>query len=195
MQFIADGRHLRYSRVVPSRNDLRPGDILLLEDTADNTTIKHKGIRLGQRLTSVKFWRKNKGKTRYVHALIWIGNGHMDAPDVAEASGSGKVRTHRLPYGTYKIYQCTNRDLAETAADAAVNWAKGGMINYGKGKAVGSIFHSDKMGTNGLNRAQTYSNQIASSAPAWGQNGAFCSEFVVLCYQAAAGHRGIPLPA
>jgi hypothetical protein len=175
------------------RSELRPGDVLLLEDTPDNTTVKHKGIRFGQRLTSLKFWRRNKGQTSLVHALRWIGNGYSDRPDVAEASGSGKVRTSRLPYGTYKIYSCTNSDLAASAADAATNWAKGGMINYAKGKALSSVFRSDKGGTHGLNRAQTYGNEIANSAPAWGQGGAFCSEFVVACYQAAAVHLGVQL--
>jgi len=182
---------VRYSRLVPSRNDLRPGDILLLQDTRGNSSIKHKGIRVGQGLTSVKFWRKNKGQSRYVHALLWICDGSSRMPDVAEASGAGAVvRTHFLQRGTYRVYHCTDPDLAEAAAGAATNWATHGMINYAKGKAVGSVARSDKMGAHGHQRAQAYGAQIASTTPAWGDDGAFCSEFVVACYQAAATHLG-----
>jgi hypothetical protein len=187
------------------RSDLHPGDILLLLDTPDNSTFKHKLISTGQKLTSVKFWRKNKGAAKFVHALLWVGNGSLSMPDVAEASGSGRVRTERLGYGTYVIYRSTNSDLSDCAADAALNWAKGGIvvmenghykhkpIPYAKGKAVFSVVHSDSFGEQGQNRAQEYGNQITTSTPAWGEGGAFCSEFVVACYQAAAQHLNLQL--
>lgn len=175
------------------RSDLRPGDILLLEDTPDNTTGTHKGIRFGQRLTSVKIWRKNKGNTKCVHALIWTRKQSSDTPDVAEASGSGWVRTIALPRGTYKVYQCKNQDLGELAASTALLWAMGGTIEYSRPKAISSVFHSDKLGARGLNRAQGYAADAQSSSPAWGGSGAFCSQFIVACYQAAALHNSLNL--
>jgi hypothetical protein len=171
-----------------SSSELKRGDILLLVDTPDHTTAKHKGIIFGQWLTSINPARKNRGLSKVVHALMWLANGPEGGYyNVAEASGSGSVRTRRLPSGTYRVYKCLNSELAQKAAEIAERWAVSGALGYAKGKAVGSIFHSDSLGKHGKARAIQYAAGAKSGAPNWAVNdGAFCSEFVIACYQAAA---------
>jgi hypothetical protein len=68
----------------------------------------------------------------------------------------------------------------------AARWAEKGQINYGKSKAIFSILHDDTLGKHGRQRAMQFADGAESSYPSWGGSGAFCSEFVVACYQAAA---------
>lgn len=168
-------------------SDLKRGDLLLLKDTPDNTSTKHKGIRVGQWLTGMNRKRKNEGSSRLVHALIWTGNGLA-----AEASGkAGRLRLVKLSEGFFKIFRCTDQQLANRAGEAASRWASGDQIDYAKRKAVTSILHSDDMGKHGAARARVYASHINSDQGVFGKNVrgqelAFCSEFVIACYQAAA---------
>ena len=176
------------------RSGLKLGDILLLNDTPDNTTFKHTLIEVGQAATSVKVTRENIGQAKMVHALIWIGDGSLDGIDVAEASGeAGQVRATFVRAGTYSVFRCMNRDLASRAVDAASNWSRHGTMAYAKRKAITSIGHSDELGRHGRARAQAYAGQIDREGPAWGGGRSFCSEFVVACYQAAAIDLGLAL--
>ncbi len=168
--------------VLPS--DVKPGDILFLLDTPDNTSVKHLGIKLGQKLTSLNVGRQNMGRADFVHALIFIGLGA-----VAEASGeAGEVRAIGLNqrHGIYRVYTCTNDALGKRASEAALNWSVLGGMGYAKRKAVMSIFHSDDLAKCGKSRALAYANQINAAKPNFGRGRAFCSEFVIACYQAAA---------
>ena len=169
---------------MPQPSDLSSGDILLLLDTPDNTSTKHKGIKFGQMLTGIHRSRHNQGASDLVHAMMFVGYNC-----VAEASGAaGEVRATMLRSrsGTYMVYSCTDSALAQRAAGAAMSWSQRGQMGYAKRKAVMSIFHSDKFGTHGQTRAQSYANEIDSNTPTFGRGRLFCSEFVIACYQAAA---------
>ncbi len=162
-------------------SDLELGDILLLKDTPTNTSMKHKGIKAGQALTSLNSKRDNQGLSELVHAQIYVGDGW-----IAEASGAaGEVIARPLRYGKYKVYRCKRRRLAHRAIDAADNWASQMGVGYAKSKAILSVFHSDSFGKHGKARAKHYAAHIDGDSP-FGGSGAFCSEFVIACYQAAA---------
>ena len=170
-------------------NDLVRGDILLLQDTPDNTTSKHKAIKFGQRLTGINFSRHNQGQSNLVHALIYVGYGAA-----AEASGeAGATRARALPYGTFLVYRCSNQQMGKLASDAALTWSLSGGVGYAKRKAIMSIFHSDDLGKHGANRALAYASAAGSSGGGFGHGKAFCSEFVIASYQAAAQELGLPL--
>ena len=170
------------------QTDMRPGDILLLLDTPDNTSIKHKGIKYGQKLTGINLARHNQGAADLVHAMIMV-----EYDCVAEASGGeGAVRAATLKFrqGTYVVFRCTDNALADRASTAAMTWSQHKDMGYAKRKAVMSVFHSDKLGTHGMARAQAYHDQINEMTPTFGRGRAFCSEFVLACYQAAAIELG-----
>src|SRR5690349_21509771 len=95
------------------KSDLRPGAILLLEDTPDHSTLKHKAIKLGQAL---------HGESRkYVHALVWVQDPkHAGEPETAEASGTGTVRCTGLRPGTYAVYVPGDANLGDWAAQVAM---------------------------------------------------------------------------
>jgi hypothetical protein len=178
--------------------DLKSGDILLLENTRANYTSKHLGIIAGQWLTGANVFRSHHGRSSLVHAMIYLVDGI-----VAEASGeSGTVRSRQLlrpktndiddSVNEYLVYRCMEEELGQRAASAAFIWSKAGM-GYAKGKAVGSVFHSDNYGKHGKERAQQYADQLNAAAQLsnnfvgpFTQGGAFCTEFVIACYQAAA---------
>jgi hypothetical protein len=186
-------------------SDLQRGDILLLEDTPANHTIKHGFIKIGQRLTGLNRKRANQGRSDLVHALISIGYGA-----VAEASGEGgAVRARELlrptagdiddTVNTYVVYRCKLSQLARGAANAALFWSTSGGMKYAKRKAITSIAHSDTLGEHGEARAEKYADQLyraihshAVSGP-FAKGGAFCSEFVIACYQAAALEHDVNL--
>ena len=172
--------------------ELQLGDILLLEDTEEwkkghkMSKTKHLGIRAGQKYTGLNVSRSNKGRAKLIHAVICVREESAGGVKVGEASGQGHVQISDLRDGTYEVYTCTSRLLADRASQAARTWAGTGTLGYAKGKAVGSVFHSDTLGEKGEQRALMYAYQIDQERPSWGGSGAFCSEFVVACYQAAA---------
>ena len=179
--------------------ELKCGDILLMENTRRNWTIKHLGIIAGQLATSVNPFRSHPGRSSLVHALIFLSYG-----EVAEASGeSGTVRIRKLlrkkckeyddSLNEYAVYRCKDHMLGVEAASAAISFAGGG-IGYAKGKAFGSILHSDTYGKHGKSRGQEYADQLSEAKKGpnftgpFAEGGAFCTEFVIACYQAAAIH-------
>lgn len=176
---------------IQTKQDVRAGDILLLWDELfKDLNPKHQGIRIGQALTSFNLSRVNKGYSRLVHAIIWVGN---QRGEIAEASGScGRVQVRALQPGYYIVYRCRNEDLADGAAQLATAWAGAGNISYGKSAAVQSVFHKAKFGEKGRERARMYARVDFQPRVEWA-SGAFCSEFVVACYQGAAGRCQPPL--
>ena len=173
-----------------NKNDLRPGDILLLRDEpSKELNLKHIGIRIGQAMTGM--YRENVGHSSMVHAVIWIAEA--GGPEIAEASGScGQVQVRALQPGLYIVYRSKNSALGESAATLAVYFATEGHTNYSKGGAIQSGFHSASFGSKGKALAAQFGRDDFD--PAQGFNGgAFCSEFVAACYQGAAGHMGISL--
>src|SRR5258706_11054328 len=178
---------------IPDKTLLRPGDILLLMDEPTNTTWKHKMIKLGQAVTSLNVSRGNQGSSSLVHAVIWTRTIGNKEPEIAEASGTGSVRTFDLRPGYYVVCRPLNPELGDWAAQVALMWAAGGGIAYAKGASVQSIAHSDSFGKNGQARAALYARDAFSNTPAWGDGGGFCSQFVLACYQGAAGQMNLPL--
>jgi hypothetical protein len=178
---------------IPSKNLLEPGDILLLKDEPTNTTFKHKLIKLGQAMTSLNMKRESVGDSSFVHALLWTKNGKNNEPDIAEASGSGSVRTFNPQPGLYAVYRPLDGNVGDWAAQVALMWAVGGTIAYAKRAALLSISHSDSFGPKGKARSAVYAKEAFSNSPEWGSGGAFCSQFVLACYQAAAGQLKKPL--
>lgn len=178
---------------IPSKDLLLPGDILLLKDEPTNTTWKHKLIKAGQAMTSLNVARGNVGSSSFVHAVIWTKTISNGEPDIAEASGTGSVRTFSLRPGFYVVYRPLDANEGDWAAQSALMWAVGGTIAYAKGASIQSVAHSDSFGEKGKARAAVYAKDAFSNAPEWGAGGAFCSQFVLACYQAAAGQLGKPL--
>ncbi len=167
------------------KSDLRPGTILLLEDTPDTHTATHGLIKFGQ---------LSKGASRkYVHALVWVQeprNAGVEK-EIAEASGSGLVRCSELKGGTYAAFLPTDANLGDWAAQVAMMWAVDGKITYGRMKAGSSVFHSSDFGDNAKRRARAYANVAFENPPEGGQGAVanmFCSEFVIAVYQAAQSH-------
>jgi hypothetical protein len=168
------------------KSDLIPGTILLLEDTPDHTTMKHKMIKLGQMAKG--------SSSAFVHALIWVQNPkNTGEQEIAEASGSGTVRCSNLKPGSYAAFVPLDANLGDWAAQVAMMWAVDGKITYGKAKALNSIVHSGGYGSNAQARAAQYA-AVAFENPPSGGSGAlqnmFCSEFVVAVYQAAQQQTG-----
>ncbi|BBH52240.1 hypothetical protein [Fluviispira sanaruensis] len=89
--------------------ELKTGSILLLMDEPTNTTWKHKLIAIGQSIVP-----SSLGSASLVHATIWCQNkGNLAEPEIAEASGTGKVRTTNLSSGLYFIYYPRNADWGD----------------------------------------------------------------------------------
>jgi hypothetical protein len=171
--------------------DLLPGDILLLKDEpSKDFNIKHIGIRIGQAFTSL--YRANYGGSCLVHAVLWVKSDHAD-PEIAEASGScAKVQVRDLQPGLYVLFRPRDEGLGAEAAEMAKDVAVNGFIGYSKSGAVQSVFHDSRLGRKGKKRACQYARKDFD--PKQGFNGgAFCSEFVLACYQGAAGHLGLRL--
>ena len=183
-----------------NKTDLLPGDILLLVDEPTNTTTTHKLIKTGQKMVPGL-----QGASELVHAVIWVRDPTNAEPwEIAEASGSGRVRVTSLRQGLYRIYRPADTNLSDWAAQVAMMWAAqgemvgpdtvgGNVIGYSKPTSVFSIVHSKKLGSSGSGRAVLYAKDAFSNSPEWGPGGAFCSQFVIACYQAAAGNLGVNL--
>ena len=174
---------------------LKPGDVLMLQDEPSNTTPIHKGIVAGQMLTGLLLPR-NGGDSNLVHALIWT-RACGGEPETAEASGTGIVRSTPLRPGLYVVYRPKDSNLGDWAAQVAMTWAGGPAravrIRYNPVMTIQSVFHSSDFGPNAQARAESYAKDAFSIRPRWGAGGAFCSQFVIAAYQAAAGQLGIGL--
>jgi hypothetical protein len=173
------------------KDDLLPGDILLLKDEpSKDFNVKHIGIRIGQAFTSL--YRANYGGSCLVHAVLWVRSDLTD-PEIAEASGScAQVQARNLQPGLYVIFRPRDKRLGQEAANMAKYLAHLGYIGYSKSGAVQSVFHSSRLGRKGKERAKEYAaGDFTTQAPF--QGAAFCSEFVLACYQGAAGGLGLAL--
>ena len=182
------------------KNELLPGDVLLLVDEPTNTTATHKLIKLGQKMVPGL-----EGSSELVHAVIWVRDPTNAEPwEIAEASGTGRVRVTSLRTGLYRVYRAADANLGDWAAQVAMMWAAqgeqvgtetvgGNVISYSKPTSVFSIVHSKKFGPSASERAGLYARDAFSNSPEWGTGGSFCSQFVIACYQAAAGNLGVNL--
>ena len=127
-------------------------------------------------------------------------------PEISEASGRFGVRNHWLRKGRYAVFTL-NPDqvgIGRLAARIARTWGSSGLIEYSQSGATASVLNPADMGIGMAARmASEYARQASDRFPAWAKkpsheqtggtyevNGnfgnAFCSQFVVACYQAAA---------
>jgi hypothetical protein len=181
---------------IQSKDDCKRGDVLLLWDESKSLKTRdwwtHKGIRLGQSLTSINRLKDDgvSGISTLVHAVIWIKvKNEEGSPEIAEASGScARLQVRRLQPGRYSVFRSANRVLSALAANLAWDWAHQGNIAYGKNAAVQSVFHSKGYGNKGQDRARMYGDSDFDPREAWNEK-IFCSEFVMACYQGAHGQR------
>lgn len=181
-------------------NELKEGDILLLYDTADNTTPAHQLIKASQRSTG----SYSAGEWNLVHAVMWTRRNLSIAPaggivfddpeeqqqwrrllwdksdeQISEASGSHGVREHWLRRGHYAAYRIRPeyRELGLRAAEIARTWASSGKIKYGKPDAAASIVASSKdFGPNAQRRALQYAKDADNAWPEWAKQIVFGEE-------------------
>jgi len=143
-----------------------PGDILLLLDDMADDPGTNLAIRIGEHLAAFSPWRKYIGKASVQHVAIWVKDRPLD-PDIAEADDRGIIRVNALGPGTYLHYRARDKELGQSAAKIALEWA--------------------------LPHAQHLSRPTASiSVPRWGARGSYCSQFVASAYQAAGCIRNAP---
>jgi len=173
--------------------DMKLGDVLFFVDEAATRTVTHLAITAGQAAVRPTN-RDADGFNNVVHVVIWTKGVDDQGGQIAEASGGASVvRSTELRKGTYFHYSCINEELGERAAGIATTWALPERIRYNRIMCMQSVFHSASFGPNAQKRAEEYAKGANTNAPTWGQDGSFCSQFVVAAYQAAAGMLGIPM--
>jgi len=183
-----------------AKSDLRPGDILLLIDEAENTTKVHRVIVFGQSLTSLAN-PSNSGDSNLVHAVLWTktpnnpGNtapAGAGEPEIAESSGvSGRVQGTALRAGLYKVYRPTDENLGDWSAQVAMGWGQDRQVEHSRALAMLAIFHSSAFGPDAKKWASIYAEQAFNPSPDIGQ--AFCTQFVLAAYQGAASQVETPI--
>jgi hypothetical protein len=159
--------------------DLASGDILL---KVSDGSIVSRAIELGQSATG----GANPG---VVHAGVMF-----DSTYIVEAQGAGIIahdlRVQNAPYGYY-VFRCANGDMAAGAGTCARMMfdihGRGGNLKYTVLGAIGSLL-------GGPGRAATPDRMEALlDRVLEGRNqGFFCSQFVVYCYQFVAEQCGLP---
>lgn len=185
-----------------SKEQLLPGDILLLLDEPENTTWKHKVIGGAQSVANI--FSPNSGDPKLVHAVLWTKNqknqGITDnqpdsrpgEPEIAEASGGFKrVQNTALRKGTYKVYRPKDQNLGDWAAQVAMGWGEKRDIPYGAALSNKSLFRKAFYGEKAQKLAANYRENAFDSKPTSG--GMFCSQLIVASYQAASGHTDAPV--
>ena len=95
----------------PSSIQLKPGDILLMEDRpyTDELELSHIAIKIVQFLTSGP--AAFSSRSDMVHAVIWSQQTGKSAtslePEIVEASGKGYLREGHLRFGKYHVWRCS----------------------------------------------------------------------------------------
>ncbi len=165
---------------------LKPGDILLMEDKPrEEFETSHMAIKVGQLLTS----HFKPSGSDMVHAILWAqANEGTVEPEIVEASGKGYVREGHLRIGTYHVWRCKSENWADWAAQIGMVWADGKSIPYGYSKSIKSITGKKGFGSKGRKRAKKFIEDAfnPSTTAFMDCGGAFCSQFVLSAYQAAA---------
>lgn len=167
---------------------LRVGDIILMEDRPTNDfEASHLAVKVGQFLTS----HLKPSGSDMVHAMIWTQN-KVDTvePELVEASGKGYVREGHLRWGNYHVWRCLDKNWSDWAAQVGMVWASGKNIPYGYAKSVKSVLGRKGFGGDGKARAKKFIEAAFDPDAAKKVfdecEGAFCSQFVMSAYQAAA---------
>lgn len=184
------------------KNDLLPGDILMLIDRPDNTTLTHQLIKIGQLLPSLSLLRHNIGDAALVHAVMWSKGknnaGRMTLnsfgePEIVEMRGGTQLSSFSGPvrHGTYKVYSPKDKNLGDWAAQIAQIWSVERNIPYSKTKSVMSILRNSNFKSAARRASEKYVIQAFENES--GIRGSFCSHFILAAYQAAAINVGVAL--
>ncbi|MCV4289839.1 hypothetical protein OH708_18125 [Pseudomonas capsici] len=184
------------------KSDLSAGDILILMDQPDNTTLTHKIIKTGQLLPSLSLLRHNRGDSALVHAVMWSKTPNN--PGKVEAKGKGESEIVEMRGGTqlssssgpvqqglYKVYSPKDKNLGDWAAQIGQVWSEDKTIPYSKLKCVLSVVRNSNFKSGAKDASDKYGDQAFENTPRI--QGAFCSHFVLAAYQAAAKRTGTPL--
>jgi hypothetical protein len=188
-----------------TKQDLRPGDILLLVDEPEHTTFKHGVITFGQALSSLSVLRDNCGDANLVHAVMWVKSPHnrgrthvadMGEPEISEVRGGTRLcaQNTALRTGRYIVYRPTKPDLGDWSAQIAMLWADPRNIKYNTSAAAKSIVGNSTFGNAAANRMEQYQSEAFDTSPNWGSDGAFCSQFIAAVLQAACKSLEYALP-
>lgn len=183
------------------KSDLSPGDILLLVDQPDNTSLTHKIIKNGQRLPALSILRQNKGEPCLVHALMWSKTQKNPQPAEEKAAAEPEIVemagrnlnssiSGNLRGGLYKVYSPKDKNLGDWAAQIGLMWSDERGISYSKRKSVLSVVKNSSFKSIADKESARYGMHAFENNPPI--RGAFCSHFVLATYQAAAKNIGLP---
>jgi hypothetical protein len=115
-----------------------------------------------------------------------LGATSLDVPMIAEATPLRTRMASSLRYqSACPVYRLVadpvKAGLAAAVAETLVT--RGAVVPYDKLRAVNALFGSACFGSSARERVQTYKARYEREGR--GPNHAFCSEFVILCYQIA----------
>lgn len=186
-------------KMLESKSELKPGDILLFKPDAENITDRQWQIQQGQRLSGLSALRWNTGDRHLTHACIWTkSNKHegatevqgMGEPEIVEAVMQNQflVRGSAIQAGLYKVYRPKDENLGDWAAQIGMRWADERNIKYSLDNAMKSVVRLSTFGPEAKKRAQEYEKQAFDADPEWGKSTpTFCSHTVIAMLQAAHG--------
>jgi len=120
---------------------LEPGDIIIVTDTRDSTTVVNTLIRSAQYAQHLLF---NKGHHEGVHAAI-VARDELGALKIVDVTGKGilcKDIEEKYSYNMF-VYRCGRKDLAMKAAEVAYE----AFTLYHKKKDQPASINGDKPGT------------------------------------------------
>ncbi|WP_145490398.1 hypothetical protein [Yersinia aleksiciae] len=192
-----------------SKNDLMPGDILLLKDEKRETLIHkiiHKIITLGQRIAGLSLRRNNKGEANLVHALLWTKNPlnypnlapeSAGEPEISECRGGKRlcIQNTALRKGIYKVYRPDNSNMGSWGAQIAMMWGDKRNIKYNIIASMLSIFkNSTQSEEQRLKISEKYKGNIFKHNPYFEKKGSFCSQYIISVYQATSVAIGSDIP-
>ena len=184
--------------------DLSAGDILLLVDQPQNTSLTHQLIKLGQRLPTLSPLRRNNGDCKVVHAVMWSKRPNSAAKldlngagesEIVEMRGGTKLSSSSsaVRQGLYKVYSPIDKNLGDWAAQVGQVWSVEGGIPYSKPRSVLSIVRNSNFKAAANAASDHYASQAFENQPRFPSKGSFCSHFVLAAYQAAAKNIGVEL--
>ncbi len=134
--------------------------------------------------------------------------------EISEASGAHGVRNHWLRAGGYYAFTLRDdqRGLGVRAAEIARRWGSTGAISYSQMEALSSVVPGNSVHDAGraMENARRYAAGAFHSLPDWARlpehertgrdmfvegnfGNAYCSQFIIACYQAASLTSGVPL--